>query len=144
MRLAGGNNTKEGRVEIFHDGAWGTVCDDSWDNRDAQVVCRQLGLPDIAARAHQHAHFGQGAGKILLDNVWCVGNETALDQCQHSGWETHDCGHAEDASVTCEQGKIYASSVVKEVKQLKINQLFSTLTSLSACRHFRGNRCYYF
>ena len=107
IRLAGGKNTTEGRVEIFHDGAWGTVCDDQWDSIDAQVVCRQLGLPDTGAKAHAGAHFGQGGGKILLDNVECVGNETSLDQCQHLGWGTHNCGHLKDAGVDCGQGKIY-------------------------------------
>ena len=44
IRLVGGNNSREGRVEICHDLEWGTVCSQSWDNTDAGVVCRQLEL----------------------------------------------------------------------------------------------------
>jgi len=43
IRLAGGQSTKEGRVEICINGVWGSVCDDSWDSNDARVVCRMLG-----------------------------------------------------------------------------------------------------
>lgn len=42
VRLSGSKSISEGRVEIFHDGQWGTVCDDGWDMAEAQVVCRQL------------------------------------------------------------------------------------------------------
>ena len=100
IRLVGGNWNGEGRVEIFHYGVWGTVCDDSWDMNDAQVVCRALGYPN-AFRAPQYAHFGQGSGKIWLDDVNCQGHESSLESCAHSGWDNHNCGHGEDASVIC-------------------------------------------
>jgi len=103
LRLADGYRDGEGRVEIFHDGYWGTVCDDIWDIKDAQVVCRQLGYSK-AIRAPKHALFGKGNGHIWLDNVNCLGNESSIENCQHRGWNNYNyagCYHFEDASVIC-------------------------------------------
>ena len=89
-----------GRVEIFYNGNWGTVCDDDWDINDARVVCRQLGFSD-AVSAPGSARFGAGSGHIWLDDVRCSGSESSIINCQHRGWGVENCGHHEDASVIC-------------------------------------------
>nr|XP_040041983.1 neurotrypsin isoform X1 [Gasterosteus aculeatus aculeatus]XP_040041984.1 neurotrypsin isoform X1 [Gasterosteus aculeatus aculeatus] len=100
IRLVGGHSQSEGTVEVFHAGQWGSICDDQWDDSDAEVVCRQLGLSG-AARAWGQAHFGKGSGHVLLDEVRCTGNELTLEQCPKSAWGEHNCLHSEDAGVSC-------------------------------------------
>ncbi|XP_040823181.1 neurotrypsin isoform X2 [Ochotona curzoniae] len=100
IRLVGGSSVHEGRVELYHAGQWGTVCDDQWDDADAEVVCRQLGLSGIA-KAWNKAYFGEGSGPIMLDEVRCTGNELSIEQCPKRSWGEHNCGHKEDAGVSC-------------------------------------------
>lgn len=103
LRLADGYRKGEGRVEIFHDGYWGTVCNDYWDIKDAQVVCRQLGYSKTL-KTFRFSTFGKGNGHIWLIHLRCSGNESSIENCQHRGWNNHHCSHSEDVSVICLNG----------------------------------------
>ncbi|XP_033630027.1 adhesion G-protein coupled receptor G4-like isoform X2 [Asterias rubens] len=109
VRLVGGSVPSEGRVEVFYDGQWGTVCDDGWYITDASVVCRQLGFTG-ATNAWLSAHFGEGTGQIFMDDINCDGNEKRLQDCAFGGWGDHNCYHAEDASVTCNTDRSFNNS----------------------------------
>uniref|UniRef100_A0A3Q4HV68 SRCR domain-containing protein n=1 Tax=Neolamprologus brichardi TaxID=32507 RepID=A0A3Q4HV68_NEOBR len=101
IRLAGSLSTRcSGRVEIFYNNTWETVCDHNWDINDAEVVCRELNC-GTALKATQSAHFGEGTGEIWLDDVSCSGSERSLTECNHGGFGIHSCTHSKDAGVIC-------------------------------------------
>uniref|UniRef100_A0A8D3B6I8 SRCR domain-containing protein n=1 Tax=Scophthalmus maximus TaxID=52904 RepID=A0A8D3B6I8_SCOMX len=95
VRLVPGR--RRGRVEVRHSGTWGTVCDDSFDTTDGNVICRMLGYQ----RAISTYTDATGSGDIWLDDLQCLGTESDIFDCPHSGVGNHNCQHTEDAGVEC-------------------------------------------
>ncbi|NWQ84374.1 SRCRL protein, partial [Columbina picui] len=100
VRLADGPHRCAGRVEVLHQHRWGSVCDDRWDLRDAQVLCRQLGC-GAPLSALGAARYGRGSDIIWLDDVECNGTEGSIAECTARPWGEHNCYHGEDAAVVC-------------------------------------------
>ncbi|KAM4667417.1 scavenger receptor cysteine-rich domain-containing protein SCART1-like [Amazona ochrocephala] len=102
LRLVGGGGRCAGRVEVKHEGEWGSVCSYDFDVEAlwAPVVCRQLGC-GTAAKSSPYAPFGQGTGRIWLHIFFCRGDEAMLQDCPHFGWGQHFCSHERDVGVTC-------------------------------------------
>lgn len=109
LRLVGSDFKAEGRVEIYHENKWGTICDDRWGIEEANVTCKQYGYPLGAQYWYSNAYFGKGNGTIWLDDVTCFGNETKLMNCRHNGWEGHNCRHYEDVAVVCRMEENYTT-----------------------------------
>nr|XP_016853394.1 PREDICTED: deleted in malignant brain tumors 1 protein [Anolis carolinensis] len=105
LRLMNGTSPCSGRVEVFHNDTWGTICDAGWDLQDAQVICREKGCGN-ASKASGGAHHGQGSGPIWLESINCTGEEASLKECQKGGWGEHSCSHSQDASVECSETRL--------------------------------------
>ncbi len=108
VRLVNGNNPCAGRVEVYNDGRWGTVCHYDWDIDDAAVVCRELDC-GTAVKATNNANFGQGSGPISMAYVKCSGSETALKDCSSDSRYIQLCNHDQDSGVIC-SGKMIQTS----------------------------------
>ncbi|XP_038958231.1 T-cell differentiation antigen CD6 isoform X4 [Rattus norvegicus] len=101
VRLVDGGSRCAGRVEMLQHGEWGTVCDDTWDLDDANVVCKQLKC-GWAVKALAGLHFTPGQGPIHRDQVNCSGTEAYLWDCPGRPGDQY-CGHKEDAGVVCSE-----------------------------------------
>ena len=121
VRLYGGSSSREGVVEVFYQGKWGTVCDEQWNTPDSDVLCKQLGFPASARDVARYLclfvclllllftcthstqpHYLDSSVPVWLSGVGCVGTEKALTDCPNAGWGATSCSHYLDAGATCE------------------------------------------
>ncbi|CAH3104910.1 unnamed protein product, partial [Porites lobata] len=109
VRLVGGRNvSSQGRVELFYNGTWGTVCGQNWKLRDANVVCHQLGFEGAqSALIQTYTVFGRGKGNIWYFQLRCIGNESSLTDCGQGVWYSSSCSsHYDDAGVVCRTARL--------------------------------------
>ncbi|XP_078535228.1 CD5 antigen-like [Lissotriton helveticus] len=103
IRLVNGPSLCAGRVDVRHNGVWGKVCDDAWDQKDASVVCRHLRCG--AVQSYQYnSSFGISPSPVLMSDVQCQGDESALWKCAQRGWNVNTCSTGRNAGVTCTGG----------------------------------------
>ena len=88
LRLVDGNGFSTGRLEVFHEEIWGTVCDDGWSQINNIVACRELGF----STGTFTREFPGGRGQIWLDDVDCTESDLSLKFCRHLGFGIHNCG----------------------------------------------------
>ena len=98
IRLVGGSDPSEGRVELFYEGEWGRVLAGTITEVD-HVACRQAGYP----YSEGIQSFGQGSGPVWLTIIRCTGDEERLEQCWHDGWRRILCSYnyCSDLGVRC-------------------------------------------
>ncbi|XP_067882181.1 deleted in malignant brain tumors 1 protein-like [Heterodontus francisci] len=106
LQLVNGKHRCEGRVEVFYNGTWGTVCSDTFDGPDAEVICKQLQCGPLCSIDYYTQSFGEGSGTIWLDGMKCISHESFLWQCQTEPWGKHNCEHRDDAGVVCSEANV--------------------------------------
>ena len=128
IRLKAGSSSTNGRVEICNNNTWGAVCRNLWNNVDAHVACRQLGLPSssnviccilcilkslLSTGATVRSFYGYeyGVERFWLNEVSCTGTESRLVDCPSSGLGAYRCGGSSarvtcSGAITCAQGAI--------------------------------------
>ncbi|CAN2388281.1 Lysyl oxidase [Pristimantis euphronides] len=125
FRLAGyPRKHNEGRIEVFYNQEWGTICDDDFTMENAHILCRHLGFIEATGWTHS-AKYGKGVGRIWLDNVICSGSEKSFSDCKSRGWGNSDCTHEEDAGVVCKDERIpgYVEPNTIETEQRQLEEI---------------------
>ena len=99
VRLVDGPSEDRGRLEVLHNGTWGTVCQNMFNDNAAKVVCKMLGL---RRGTYMFSRYGEGEGVIAVSDVFCSGEEESVFDCFYGVPAPGDCSHREDVSIACE------------------------------------------
>ncbi|XP_064596679.1 uncharacterized protein LOC135463349 [Liolophura sinensis] len=104
MRLVGSRLSEEsasGRVEVYHNGRWGNICDTGMTATTATVICRNLGYQSFV-QFHCCLLYGRGTGRFLIYKLQCSGSESDVSDCSDNLWDVGNCGEFSVLGLTCE------------------------------------------
>jgi len=126
IRLVAGPHGMEGRLQIYHAGAWGEVCDDYWESGtynnpynkyNQDTVCQQMGYKRGTTLAYNT--YPAPTDTYLLDDIRCAGTEKRIDACLHAAWNSENCWAAKTVGLSC---AIYADNDIRLVAGSARNQ----------------------
>ena len=101
VRLVGGESENKGRVEIYYNNTWGTVCRDYyWREIDSNTVCRQLGYNGTTGY-YLSPFIGHENTPVWMDRVSCGTYDLCLGRCSFNGFGKSRCQHTQDIFVNC-------------------------------------------
>ena len=102
---SGGTPYIQGHVEILHNGEWGTICDDGFDDNAATVLCKMFNSSKYNSGKYSSAFKQKDsirkAERIWLDELDCSNNASDIKDCEHNEWGNEDCGHSDDVGIRC-------------------------------------------
>ena len=98
VRLGGDIFSSKGLVEVYYNNTWGRICNQHWDKKDADVVCRELGFKYVKRIYNGPANKG---GTMWINNLQCHGNEISLVSCVNDGWKNHTCTDGRQVGLVC-------------------------------------------
>ncbi|XP_078416710.1 scavenger receptor cysteine-rich type 1 protein M130-like [Cetorhinus maximus] len=137
LRLVNGKHRCQGMAEVFYNGTWGTVCWDALDSHDAEMICKQLQCGPLDYVDYSTRSFGEGSGRIWLDEIECISHESTIWQCRTDPWGQHNCDHRRDAGVLCSGGKITKDQPESEMdwgrQSSDLSALLYQLSELYTC-----------
>ncbi|XP_068576028.1 scavenger receptor cysteine-rich type 1 protein M130-like [Cebidichthys violaceus] len=107
VRLVNGTSLCSGRLEVKSNQSnqsnqrWSSVCEDDFDQQDAEVVCRELGCG--APSVLQGALYGEVEAPMWTKEFQCGGHESALLDCRNSGSDRNTCSPGKAVGLTCSE-----------------------------------------
>ncbi|TDH13409.1 hypothetical protein EPR50_G00057460 [Perca flavescens] len=104
VRLVNGTSLCSGRLEVKTNQStqrWSSVCENDFDQQDAEVVCRELGCG--APSVLQGALYGEVEPPMRTKEFQCGGHESALLDCSSSGSDRNTCSPGTAVGLTCSE-----------------------------------------
>ena len=100
-----GSNDNSGRLEVYHEGQWGSVCSHKFGYHEATVACRMMGYSS-ALQVLTNEQSGKTDNKIVLSELTCAGTESHLTDCQYDDDEEETCSQGHPVHIECRDGEL--------------------------------------
>jgi len=90
-----------GRLQIFYNGTWGSICANSMTLETVSLACKELGCGD-GGTLETGLRYGRVSGPAWLDNVQCGERTSSFWQCSSTPWDPQSCEDLRDEiHITC-------------------------------------------